>query len=170
LFMSFAFGGVFACFFSHFHQVMITDSGSKYTGTLEEKIDIIEKYESMRKLMIVVLLVSLAAILGLHIFCYWKKWSIRKFDFLKSIIISFIICYAGLYYYWNFPIHTRGRAIEVARAEMGDRMDVYEFESAKMIRAGWIVSFRNSNAPDMCEKYFLMNTQRFVTHGYCEEK
>jgi len=27
LFMSFAFGGVFACFFSHFHQLMITDSG-----------------------------------------------------------------------------------------------------------------------------------------------
>ena len=25
--MSFAFGGVFACFFSHFHQLMITDSG-----------------------------------------------------------------------------------------------------------------------------------------------
>jgi hypothetical protein len=27
LFMSFAFGSVFACFFSHFHQLMITDSG-----------------------------------------------------------------------------------------------------------------------------------------------
>jgi len=27
LFMSFAFGGVFACFFPHFHQLMITDSG-----------------------------------------------------------------------------------------------------------------------------------------------
>jgi len=25
--MSFAFGGVFACFFPHFHQLMITDSG-----------------------------------------------------------------------------------------------------------------------------------------------
>jgi len=25
--MSFAFGSVFACFFSHFHQLMITDSG-----------------------------------------------------------------------------------------------------------------------------------------------
>jgi ABC-2 type transport system permease protein len=29
LFMSFAFGSVFACFFSHFHQLMITDSGLK---------------------------------------------------------------------------------------------------------------------------------------------
>jgi len=28
--MSFAFGSVFACFFSHFHQLMITDSGDFY--------------------------------------------------------------------------------------------------------------------------------------------
>jgi len=42
LFMSFAFGSVFACFFSHFHQLMITDS---------EKILIEQKKDKEVKLM-----------------------------------------------------------------------------------------------------------------------
>ena len=41
LFMSFAFGGVFACFFSHFHQLMITDS-----GLCHRNIDLTRRYHN----------------------------------------------------------------------------------------------------------------------------